>query len=194
MAVDGSFWEGLPAVSPRASRSTSNFLDGKRIGGSTDGIWPVRGSFAVWRGPRRHDHRRQSSARNFPAASIYNIRGFAEFVNAPTPICAPILVADVNADRTYEYFQNFILEILARTAINSNQLISCTPCLGVPSAGRGGPRNVVERGRKVIGKRRRLRSTRFPRLDSRGSSRGVFLLLERLQSDGTRQEEEAGTV
>jgi hypothetical protein len=60
----------------------------------------------------------QSSARSFPAASIYNIRGFAEFVHAPMPISAPLLFAGVNAGWTYEYFLNFILEILAHTAIN----------------------------------------------------------------------------
>ena len=57
----------------------------------------------------------QSFARSFPAASIYNIPGFAEFVNAPTPLWQPILVAGVNADGTYEYFQNFILEIFAHS-------------------------------------------------------------------------------
>ena len=30
MAVDGSFWEGLPAVWARAARSTTNSLDGLR--------------------------------------------------------------------------------------------------------------------------------------------------------------------
>ncbi len=66
---------------------------------------------------------------------------------------APILVAGVNADGTYEYFQNFILEIFAHTANNSNELISRTSCLGVPSAGRGASRNRVELDRKVIGQR-----------------------------------------
>jgi hypothetical protein len=60
----------------------------------------------------------QSLARTFAAAPIYNIRAFADFVNAPTPVRAPILIASLNADKIYEYFQNFILEILARTATN----------------------------------------------------------------------------
>ena len=42
----------------------------------------------------------QSLARSFPGVSIYNIRAFADFVNAPTPVCAPILVVGVNAERT----------------------------------------------------------------------------------------------
>jgi hypothetical protein len=41
-----------------------------------------------------------SFARSFPSVSIYNIRGFAEIVNAPTPLCAPIQVACVGAERT----------------------------------------------------------------------------------------------
>jgi hypothetical protein len=59
----------------------------------------------------------QSLARSFSATSINNIRVFAVFVNAPTPVRAPILIVGVNADKTYEYYQNFILEILAHTAI-----------------------------------------------------------------------------
>jgi hypothetical protein len=46
-------------------------------------------------------------------------------VNAPTHLCAPMLIAGVNADRTYEYFQNFILEILARREIG--RMLTCWP-------------------------------------------------------------------
>jgi hypothetical protein len=103
MAIDGSKWQFLgrsPAVSARATRLKTNSLGGECIGGSVQGIWPGRGSFALSRWPQRHGHRRsivQPSARTFPSVSIYNLRGFAEIVNAPTPICAPIPVPVVKA-------------------------------------------------------------------------------------------------
>ena len=103
MAVDGSRWQFLgrsPAVSPRATRSTTNSLDGKRIGrighGNLARLRFVRG---FQHGGSHVTVVGETSRATFPSLSIYNIRAFAEFVNAPTP-CALIPVAGVNAERT----------------------------------------------------------------------------------------------
>jgi hypothetical protein len=99
------------------------------------------------------DHCRRATS---PLFLYYNIQAFADFVNAPTPRCAPISVAGVTSGRTYEYFQNFILEISAnqpsvtgwpfgapcyepaRRKSSRPERNTCTSCLRSPSAGRRG--------------------------------------------------------
>jgi hypothetical protein len=46
------------------------------------------------------DYRALTECIEVPGASIYKIRAIADFVNAPTSVCAPILVVAVNVERT----------------------------------------------------------------------------------------------
>ncbi len=147
MAVDGSFWEGLAALSPRPMRPTTNSLDGFRacrvcslgmavrlesltyFGASSAeplSSRPIEVSlgnnapsdFAESARCNGKSHRqRGNDRRSLPTFPIYNIPASANFINAPTPVSQSTSIRIFCQERTYGFLQNFILLILASTII-----------------------------------------------------------------------------